>query len=359
MTAQSTTDYRTFVDPRRESDSASDASDAVVVLEDVHKSYPITGNFRDALKFWRRKRNYALKGTNLVVERGIAQGLLGANGAGKTTLLKLLAGLLLPNEGRVIVDGLDSTNEFGRIKQKLIYVSSDERQHYWRLTGRQNLEFYGRLYEVPPNRLADRINELLELVGIADSADEMVIRFSTGMRQRLAIARGLIAEPRIMLLDEPTRSLDPPSARGIWRFVKEELMERQGVTVLIATHDMEEAAYLCDRVAVIHDGKVAINDTVEAVTDRFGSEHRVTVTLANSTPSISDRIRLIDGVADLHLLPGQTEDRMVIDFGVDDPDLRIPGIVSMLASEGCHVHEVVRRRSALGDVIASLAEAGT
>ena len=355
MTADLATDARRYSSAPADARDRVGADGAVVVLEDVYKSYPITESFRDALTFWRRKRRDALRGANLVVERGIAQGLLGANGAGKTTLLKLLAGLLLPNSGKVIVDGLDSTNEFGRIKQRLVYVSSDERQHYWRLTGRQNLEFYGRLYGVPGSKLNARVDELMELVGIAQAKNEMVIRYSTGMRQRLAIARGLIADPRIMLLDEPTRSLDPPGARAIWRFIKEELMERQGVTVLIATHDMEEAVYLCDRVAVVHDGRIAVNDTVDTVVEQFGSEHRVAIDVTNVGESALAGIRAMAGVTDLSSHTGDSG-HQVIDFGVDVPDERIPGIVSFLTAQNCQIHEVTRRKSALGDVIAALGD---
>ena len=329
---------------------------AAIVLEGVHKSYPRTGNFKDLLKFWKRKRNYALRGVDLVVPRGAAYGILGANGAGKTTLLKLLAGLLLPNEGRVTVDGMDATKDFGRIKQRLVYVGSDERQHYWRLTGRQNLQFYGRLYNVPASRLRDRVNELLELVGIADSADEMVIKFSTGMRQRLAIARGLIAEPRIMLLDEPTRSLDPPGARAIWAFIKDELIRRQGVTVLIATHDMEEATFLCDQVAIIHEGKIALCDTVEALTERFGTDQRVTIRLREPGEDAINAVRSLPAVKDLRVRPQSGSPFTMIDFAVNDPDTDVPVILGRLAEFGVSVSEVRRRRAGLGDVIAALAE---
>jgi ABC-2 type transport system ATP-binding protein len=323
---------------------------------DVYKWYPVTGSYRDVMKFWRRRRVEALKGVNLTVPHGASVGLLGTNGAGKTTLLKLLAGLMLPNRGQVYIHGVDATRDFGRIRHRLAYVPNDERTHYWRLSGRQNLEFYGSLYEVPRHRLKARVTELLELVGITERADEIVAKYSTGMRQRLALARGLIAEPRIMLLDEPTRSLDPVGARHMRSFIKEELIRKQGVTVLIATHDMEEATYLCDQVAIIDAGRIRFMDYVDNLRSLVRSHNRVQLRVIGLPEQALSALRRMPEVIDLKWQSPNGIPAFVLELSVADPNIAMPRILEKLAANDCGVLEASQQRPGLGDVLVALSE---
>ena len=205
--------------------------------------------------FGRAERIEALRGVDLAVGQGEILSLLGPNGAGKTTLLKILCCLVLPDRGRAIVGGHDTTHE-NAVKRVLGLVHSDERSFYWRLSARENLRFFARLYDVPPRATEGRIDELLRRVDLGDAADRPFSGYSSGMKQRVAIARALLHDPPILLLDEPTRSLDPVAAMALRRFVLDELSRRDGKTILLATHDLREAETLSDRVAILVRGRV-------------------------------------------------------------------------------------------------------
>jgi ABC-2 type transport system ATP-binding protein len=164
----------------------------------------------------------ALRGVDLEVREGEIFGLLGPNGAGKTTLLKILSCLVLPDRGSAKVAGHDVEDE-RRVKPEIGLVNTDERSFYWRLNARENLSFFAVLYGVPRNRRAARIDELLARVDLLDAADRPFSGYSSGMKQRMAIARALLHDPPILLMDEPTRSLDPSSQLGLRRFILDEL----------------------------------------------------------------------------------------------------------------------------------------
>ncbi|MCI0568841.1 MAG: ABC transporter ATP-binding protein [Acidobacteria bacterium] len=211
----------------------------------------------------RAREIWALKDVSLQVPEGAIFGLLGPNGAGKTTLLKILSCLILPTGGTVKVGGHDTQRNDGAIQRVLGFVSSDERSFYWRLTGRQNLRFFGHLYQIHGKPLSDRISYLLDRLELEDQAEKPFGDYSSGMKQRLAMARALLHDPPILLLDEPTRSLDPISAKHLRRFIAEELNGREKKTLLLATHNLQEAEQLCHRVAVLSGGRVMGEGSVE------------------------------------------------------------------------------------------------
>src|SRR5262245_26046037 len=178
------------------------------------------------------ERVRALSGVSLSVARGEIFGLLGPNGAGKTTLIKILSGLILPTDGRAVIEGADASHG-AEARKRLGLVIADDRSFYWRLTGAQNLRFFGRLHGIYGAALEHRITLLLERLDLTSAAASIFANYSTGMRQRLAVARALLHDPPILLLDEPTRSLDPVAARSLRRFVQDELVARDGKTILI------------------------------------------------------------------------------------------------------------------------------
>ena len=214
--------------------------------------------------FRRAERVRALRGVDLGVCAGEIFGLLGPNGAGKTTLLKILSCLVLPDTGRAVVGGEDTVQE-GKVKPKIGLVHSDERSFYWRLSGRENLTFFSHLYDVPRRKMRARIDELLRRVDMHEDADRRFADYSSGMKQRLAIARALLHDPPILLMDEPTRSLDPASAMALRSFVRDELNGRDRKTILLATHNLREAETLCDRVAILVRGRIRRIGTVDEV----------------------------------------------------------------------------------------------
>ncbi len=207
----------------------------------------------------RRERFRAVDGVDLRVERGEIFGVLGPNGAGKTTTMKMLATLLEPTAGSARILGLDVVRDAREVRRRMGAVLSDGRSLYWKLTARENLEYFAALYHVPGGEQRTRIQAALDAVKLDDRSDDYVERFSTGMRQRLVLARALLPDPELLLLDEPTVGLDPQSARDLRERVRD--LQSQGRTVLLTTHYMEEADQLCDRIAIVDTGRVVALDT--------------------------------------------------------------------------------------------------
>jgi ABC-2 type transport system ATP-binding protein len=206
-----------------------------------------------------RERFRAVDGVDLHVERGEIFGVLGPNGAGKTTTMKMLATLLEPTAGRAQILGFDVVSHAREVRRRMGAVLSDGRSLYWKLTARENLEYFAALYHVPPTEQAARIRGALSAVKLDDRADDYVERYSTGMRQRLVLARALLPDPELLLLDEPTVGLDPQSSRDLRDRVRD--LKSQGRTVLLTTHYMEEADQLCDRIAIVDHGRIVALDT--------------------------------------------------------------------------------------------------
>ncbi|HEU4400560.1 MAG TPA: ABC transporter ATP-binding protein [Candidatus Polarisedimenticolia bacterium] len=224
----------------------------------------------------RAARVTALKDVTIAVESGEIYGLLGPNGAGKTTLLKILAGLVLPNEGSAQVGGIDVARDDRAVKRLIGFVTADERSFYWRLTGRENLHFFARLYGLELTRARRRAVELMEAVDLGGVSDQQFMSYSSGMKQRLAIARALLHDPPILCLDEPTRSLDPIAAKHLRRFVVERLNRDSGKTVLLATHNLQEAEELCGRLAILDRGRVLRQGSIAVITaDLPGRDHYI------------------------------------------------------------------------------------
>ena len=209
----------------------------------------------------------ALDGVDFSVAEGEIFGFLGPNGAGKTTTIKILTGQLEPTSGQACVVGCDVVAETERVQEQ-IGVVFEYPNIYERLSARDNLQFSARLYGVS----ARRVDVVLKQVGLADRSKEKTQRFSSGMRQRLLIARALLPEPRVLFLDEPTRGLDPNVARELRTFIAQQA--GKGVTVFLTTHYMEEADRLCHRVAILDHGKIIALDTPERLKTKFGAgEH--------------------------------------------------------------------------------------
>jgi ABC-2 type transport system ATP-binding protein len=234
----------------------------------------------DLRKVYPRARAAAVDGLTLRVPPGQVTGLLGLNGAGKTTTIKVIATLLRPTAGSVTVDGLDVVAHARAVRRRINLIAGGERMVYTRLTGRENLWYFGQLYDVPRAVLRRRMRDLLELVGLADAADTPVERYSRGMRQRLSIARGLINEPAYLLLDEPTLGLDAPIARDLRRVVAD--LARGGVGVLLTSHYLAEVEELCRHVYVIEHGRLLTRGSPAELAAGARLPHTVELTLSDA-----------------------------------------------------------------------------
>jgi ABC-2 type transport system ATP-binding protein len=233
---------------------------------------------------------HALDGVSFSVGHGEIFGLLGHNGAGKTTTIRLLTGRSRPTAGQAWIAGYDVATQMEQIRP-LINLVFEEPNLYERLSGRENLRFFADLYGAP----AGRVDDLLELVELTAAAGRKVKTYSSGMKQRLLIARGLINQPRVLFLDEPTRGLDPSSAREVRRLIARQ--SEQGTTVFLTTHYMEEADELCHRVAFLSQGKIVALDTPRELKLRYGQRTAVVLlrdrreeTLQLDSPADAERL---------------------------------------------------------------------
>jgi ABC-2 type transport system ATP-binding protein len=246
-----------------------------VVLDSVSKIF----RHRPAIFNWigkeRTGETRALNQVSFALKRGEILALLGPNGSGKSTTLKLISTLLLPDAGRVIVEGCDTQTDSQRVRARVGIAVAAERSFYSRLTARENLSFFATLDDVPRESRTERVDSMLDQAGLLDAADTLVMKFSSGMYQRLAIARALIKQPQVLLLDEPTRSLDPAGAQEFW-----DLLRTLRTTIVVATHNFAEAAAVADKVAILRKGKLEAWSEVRGGAERlrqlyFRSDHGI------------------------------------------------------------------------------------
>jgi ABC-2 type transport system ATP-binding protein len=218
----------------------------------------------------------ALQDISFEVRQGETLGLLGPNGSGKTTLLKIIATLLDPTSGSVNLYGADISREARKVRGRIGLVTCDERSFYWRLSGRENLNFFGALYGLSASHTARRSKMLVEMLGLAHAFERPFQSYSSGMKQKLAIARGLLSEPELVLYDEPTRSLDPLSAYHIRQWLANNSKLHPKQTHLIATNQLQEAEQLCDRVLIINRGVILAAGSVQEIRDKWNKSGRET-----------------------------------------------------------------------------------
>jgi ABC-2 type transport system ATP-binding protein len=241
--------------------------DHAIIARDIVKTFRKKGRRKYGIgpKITPDKLIHAVNGVDLTVRKGELFGLLGPNGAGKTTLVKCLSTLLLPNRGTAIINGHDIVDDPIAARECLGITTGGERTLYWKLSGRDNLRYFAALYGLSSEEADMRINYLMKIMGLEDRQDERIEKYSTGMRQKVSISRALIHDPPVLLLDEPTLGLDPSFSRFIRSFIKKDLNQKQGKTIVLTTHYMDEADQLCDRIAIMNEGKIVVVDTPEAL----------------------------------------------------------------------------------------------
>ncbi len=262
----------------------------------VVEAVDLSRSYRTRVGTWKREKKVveAVRGVSFDIEAGELFGLLGPNGAGKTTTIKMLITLLLPSSGTARVLGHDVVEDPREVRRRVGYVFGGDRGLYERLNALDNLRYFAELYGVPPREQRQRIGMLLELVGLAGREKERVEGFSRGMRQRLHIARGLLHDPDVLFLDEPTIGIDPVGARELRATIG--LLKEQGKTILLTTHYMFEADALCDRIAVISSGRVVAEGTPATLKARVTEGRVVEVETFELPDGALDAVRALAGV---------------------------------------------------------------
>lgn len=213
--------------------------------------------------------NHVLQEIHLRVKRGEILGLVGPNGAGKTTLLKIFAALIIPTGGRALICGHDVVRDPIPAKRKIGFVPSEERSFYWRLSARQNLRFFASLYSIHGKERKRRVRAALEAVGLEAKGNVRFKEYSSGMKQALGIARGILHDPPVLLLDEPTRSLSPDVAKKIRELIHQKAQNERR-TVLISSHNLKEVEELADHIAIIHHGAIQALGSISELKARAG-----------------------------------------------------------------------------------------
>ncbi|HET9322492.1 MAG TPA: ABC transporter ATP-binding protein [Gaiellaceae bacterium] len=317
---------------------------AVVEAIDLHRTYRTsTGTIR---RKWIDVE--AVRGVSFEIDKGELFGLLGPNGAGKTTTIKMLITLLIPTSGTAKVLGHDVVKDAREVRRRIGYVFGGERGVYERLSGYDNLRYFSELYGVPPKEQKQRIETLLELVGLKGREHERTEGYSRGMKQRLHVARGLLHDPPVVFLDEPTIGLDPVGAREL-RATIASLVEA-GKTVLLTTHYMFEADALCDRIAVINKGEIVAEGTPAELKQNVAEGAVVEVEVFGIPDQSVEQVRELGGVRSVTVEERDQAQVLIVQTGADVE--LTSAILGQL--DGANVGRVSRREPTLEDAYVSL-----
>jgi ABC-2 type transport system ATP-binding protein len=298
----------------------------------------------------------ALDSVDLKIERGELFGLLGPNGAGKTTLLKILSTLLLPTTGKAFVSGFDVEKEFVEIRKRINMVSGGEISGYGLLTVRENLWMFSQFYGIKSSVAHERIDKMLDQFGLVDKKNEKVRALSTGQRQKMNVIRGFVTNPEIIFLDEPTLGLDVNASRIIREFIVDWVREDKGKrTVLLTTHYMAEADQLCDKIAIIDDGRILACDSPENLKKlvKMNSTLKLDVNLLNDTSKFGS----LQGVENFAAHDDPERNITTLRFILKD-ESAVSEIMSLVLSQGSKIMTVQKTEPTLEDVFVKMVGKG-
>ena len=301
---------------------------SAISIRHLSKTYPVS--FRRLRAFFRRPVKdpvEALRDVSFEVETGEIFGLIGRNGAGKTTLTKIVATLVQPTTGSVSVHGHDSVTQDELVRREIGLSTAEERSFYWRLTSEQNLMFFARLHGLSDSRAKQRIKDLFAKLELEEVAKRRFGELSTGNKQRLAVARAMLASPPVLLLDEPTRSLDPLAAARMREMIRSFSGEDPPVTVLLTSHNLAEVETLCARVAIISRGSIRALDTPKNLRALTSDSEMVHVTAAGANGTFKTS------------------------FTRQHNDERLDEVIRDLQNQGARIIDVETERATLLDVL--------
>lgn len=302
---------------------------SAIVMKDVKKSY---GNA------------HALDGLSLEVYEGEIFGLLGPNGAGKTTTIKILITLLRPDAGEVKVLGHDVVRQSREVRQRIGYVPQERALDRF-LTGREHLQLMANLYHLDRSSAAQQIDRLLSLVDLKDKADELVSNYSGGMKRKLDIACGLIPNPKLVFLDEPTLGLDVQSRIRIWEYIRQ--LKAQGITILMSTNYLDEADQLCDRIAIVDRGQTKAIGSPTQLKQSLGGDRL----LLKLSPAKADQMEVLaKTLQEMDTVHRVSHTDTTLELRVASSETVLPDVLKLVADSGCHVETVQYSRPSLEDV---------
>jgi ABC-2 type transport system ATP-binding protein len=324
-----------------------------ISVDHLSKTYPIA--FLRLKKLLRRKFKppvEALREISFAINEGEIFGLIGPNGAGKTTLTKIIATLIQPTSGTVVVKGHDTVSDDESVRRNVGLSGAEERSFYWRLTTEQNLLFFARLHGLNGRAAKKRIAELLELMELSELAGRRFAELSTGNKQRLSVARAMLSNPQVLLLDEPTRSLDPIAAARMRSLIKS--LATNNTTIFLTSHNLAEVEELCDRVAIISKGEIRALDSPQNLRAIHTDEERVTI--------LAGRIKVADAEQALGrsfepelfiVEQASLSDESVVRFRRASDDELLDRVLRVLQQSGAVIRSVESERATLLDVLES------
>ncbi len=286
----------------------------------------------------------ALKNVSIEIGKGEIFGLIGRNGAGKTTLTKIIATLVQPTSGKVLVKGFDSVEDEVQVRSLIGLATAEERSFYWRLTSMQNMLFFARLYGMKDRDAHKRISELFERLDVAKYEKRRFSELSTGNKQRLAVARAMLTKPPILLLDEPTRSLDPLAAASM----RDLIGSLEGVSILLTSHNLSEIEELCDRIAVISNGEIRTMGTPENLRNSHKQTQKVKIKLKSDDPEIFETL---SNLKDFEY--EQNGELITLKFTRDAEDESLGRTIAELSKNHAKIIDVETEKATLLDVLES------
>lgn len=324
-------------------------SERAIDVENLVKKYRVSVPIQKIISERAiRKELTAIDDLTFSVSKGEIYGVLGPNGAGKTTLIKVLATMLLPDEGNIRIMGHELPKNEKIVREMLgLSLGEYERTFHLRITGRQNLSFFSTLFDIPKSEIDQRIDEVLQLVGLEDQADKMYLEYSTGMKHKMAIARALLNHPQILLFDEPTAGLDAKTSRDIGNLVRQ--LTRDGTTIVYTTHRLEEAGNICDRILILNQGKKVVEKSPQELKKLYRETEVLQITVTSITDELILKLKGIDSVNDVYVLGAST-------FRVHctEIDAALPFIVSEIRNTGMKIYQINSFNPSVEDVFLEL-----
>ncbi len=290
----------------------------------------------------------AVDGISFSVPKGEIFGLLGPNGAGKTTTIKMLCTLITPSSGDAYVNGFSVAKNQQKVRENLGVMLTGERTLYWKLTGRENLEYFAALYHLDPSYARERIEKLLALVGLKERENMLVENYSTGMRIRLSFAKALLNEAPVLLFDEPTASLDPQSSRLIRDIIRD--LRKQGHAIILTTHNMEEADVLSDRVAIIDHGKIVSLGPPVQLKEKVKSSDVIEIEGHNLSDQTAEALQTFSEVSKAAYSPVDSGEKGLLRIHAEKGTEVLPKILEFLVRKQASVTRVNFIEPTLEDV---------